>query len=159
MGKFYEQLLKELTPLARQLAWLHTAPTPKQTATANVSQPMTRLQTLRAQDAQPDIPAAGLGAYLMGHLFDAGPVVSTGQGAAALNWRDLAAWQSGTGIELQPWEARIVRALSQAYLNSAIAANNPDCPAPYAEAPKPDQRAHVANTLRSIFGSLKTKAA
>lgn len=117
---------------------------------------MTRLQTLRAQDTQPDLPTVGHdGAYLVGYLFDAGPLVSTGQGSAALSWRDLAAWQSNTGIELQPWEARIVRALSMGYFNSSIAANHPDCPAPYAEQPAPDQRAHVANTLRSIFGSLK----
>ena len=130
MGKFYEQLLEELTVYTRQIAWLHTAPNPKQAATHEPTDPpMTRLQTLRAQDAQPDIPAAGPGAYLVDHLFDAGPLVSTGQGSAALSWRDMAAWQSGTGIELQPWEARIVRALSHVYLSSAIAAKSPDCPA------------------------------
>jgi hypothetical protein len=116
---------------------------------------MTRLQTLRAQDAQPDIPPAGLGAYLLEHLFDAGPIVNTAQGSAALGWQDLQAWQHGTGIELQPWEARIVRALSHAYLGSAVAARAPDCPAPYTEAPTPDQRTHVANTLRSIFSAFK----
>lgn len=155
MGKFYEQLLEELTVFTRQIAWLHTAPNPKQAATIDhVDPPMTRLQTLRAQDAQPDIPAAGPGAYLVGYLFDAGPLVSTGQGSAALSWRDMEAWQSGTGIELQPWEARIVRALSHTYLSSAIAAKNPDCPAPYAEAPAPDQRERISNALRSIFGSV-----
>lgn len=161
MGKFYEQLLEELTVYTRQIAWLHTAPNPKQDAantTNHVDPPMTRLQTLRAQDAQPDIPAAGPGAYLVDHLFDAGPLVSTGQGSAALSWRDMAAWQSGTGIELQPWEARIVRALSHVYLSSAIAAKSPDCPAPYAEAPAPDQRTRVANSLRAIFGGLQNKA-
>jgi hypothetical protein len=155
LGKFYEQLLEELTVYTRQIAWLHTAPNPKQdaaTTTNHVDPPMTRLETLRAQDAQPDIPAAGPGAYLVDYLFDAGPLVSTGQGSAALSWRDMAAWQSGTGIELQPWEARIVRALSHVYLSSSIAAKHPDCPAPYAEAPAPDQRTRVANTIRSIFG-------
>lgn len=113
---------------------------------------MTRLQTLRAKETQPDLPPAGLGAYLLDHLFDAGPLVSTGQGSAALSWRDMAAWQSGTGIDLQPWEARIVRALSHVYLSSATAAKHPDCPAPYAEAPAPDERARVANTIRAFFG-------
>ena len=157
MGKFYEQLLEELTVYTRQIALLHTAPNPKQAATNEpIDQPMTRLQTLRDQNTQPDLPPVGLGAYLLEHLFDAGPLISTGQGSAALNWRDLAAWQVGTGIELQPWEARIVRALSHVYLGSATAAKHPDCPAPYAEAPAPDQRTRVANSLRAIFASFKT---
>jgi len=116
---------------------------------------MTRLQTLRANDAQPDIPPAGLGAYLVQYLFDAGPVAHAGQGAVPLGWQDLQAWQQGTGIELQPWEARIVRTLSHAFVASSIAARAPDCPAPYTEAPTPDQRTHVANTLRSIFSAFK----
>ena len=103
----------------------------------------------------PDIPPAGLGAYLVDYLFDAGPVVHTAGGSAPLGWQDLQAWQHGTGRELQPWEARIVRALSHAFLSSAIAAKAPDCPAPYTEEPTPDQRTVVANTLRSIFSAFK----
>lgn len=119
---------------------------------------MTRLQTLRAQDAQPDIPAAGPGAYLVGYLFDAGPIVNSSGSSAPLSWQDLSAWSSGTGIELQPWEARTLRTLSRAYLHSATAAQSPNCPAPYAEQPTPDQRTVVANSLRSIFGALKANA-
>lgn len=119
---------------------------------------MTRLQTLRQNDDQPDMPDAGAAQYLLGYLFDAGPLVNTVGGSAPLNWQDLRAWQSGTGIELQPWESRTLRTLSQTYLYASIEAKSPDCPAPYTEQPTPDQREHVATALRSIFGQLKKVA-
>ena len=119
---------------------------------------MTRLQTLRQTDAQPDMPDAGAAQYLLGYLFDAGPFVNVAGGSAPLNWQDLRAWQSGTGIELQPWEARALRGLSQIYLRASVEAQAPDCPAPYTEQPTPDQREHVASALRSIFGNLKKAA-
>ncbi len=119
---------------------------------------MTRLQTLRQNDAQPDMPDAGAAQYLLAYLFDADPFINGAGGSAALNWQDLSAWQSGTGIELQPWEARALRTLSQTYLRASVEAQSPDCPAPYTEQPTPDQRDNVVTALRSIFGNLKKAA-
>ena len=119
---------------------------------------MSRLQTLRQNDAQPDMPEAGAAQYLLAYLFDAGPLVNSANGSAALSWQDLSAWQIGTGVELQAWESRAIRKLSQVYLRASIDAQAPDCPAPYTEQPTPDQREHIASALRSIFGQLKKAA-
>lgn len=116
---------------------------------------MTRLQTLQAQDATPDLPALGLASHLVGYLFDAGPVSSGAMGAVPLGWSDLQHWQSATGIELQTWEARALRRLSQEYLSSSTDAQETDCPAPWSNAPTVEQRTHISNALRNIFGGLR----
>lgn len=116
---------------------------------------MTRLQTLQAQDATPDLPALGLASHLVGYLFDAGPVSSGSMGAVPLGWSDLQHWQSATGIELQTWEARALRRLSQEYLSSSTDAQETDCPAPWSNAPTIEQRTHISNALRNIFCGLR----
>jgi hypothetical protein len=116
---------------------------------------MTRLQTLREKGLQPDLPSAGLAAYLVDYLFEAGPVVSNAMGAQPLGWPDLAAWQQGTGIELQPWEARALRHLSTVYLASAQAAQAHDCPPPWSCDPDPDRRDLIGNALKNIFQGLR----
>ena len=116
---------------------------------------MTRLQTLRDQGMQPDLPNAGLAAYLVDYLFEAGPVVSNAMGTQPLGWPELAAWQQGTGIELQPWEARALKILSTAYLASAQAAQAYDCPPPWSTKPVPEARDRISNALKNIFQGLR----
>lgn len=67
-------------------------------------------------------------------LFDMGPVLSGGMGMSRLEWRDIRAWQDQMGIELAPWEARLIRALSGTYLSMAMDAKDETCPAPYTNA-------------------------
>jgi hypothetical protein len=61
-------------------------------------------------------------------MFDAGPYGADGGG---LGWRDLEAWQRNVGIELEPWEGRLLRRLSGEYASMRHKAEKPDCPAPY----------------------------
>lgn len=64
-------------------------------------------------------------------LREIGPTVSGAMGEAAIGWQDLAAWEHLTGIELDAWEARTIRSLSQEYLAQRHAATEPACPPPY----------------------------
>lgn len=52
-------------------------------------------------------------------------------GEGAVTWQDMAAWERITGIELEPWEARAIRAMSVAFRSEQYAARKKDCPAPY----------------------------
>ncbi|CAD7335322.1 hypothetical protein FIM10_02160 [Sphingomonadales bacterium 56] len=94
--------------------------------------------------------------YLTEWLFDAGPSSPAGMGDAVLGWTDLHAWQSITGIELQPWEARTLRRLSRDYLNQLHEAKKPGCSAPYDEAEQQAQnRDRVADQFKAMVAGFR----
>lgn len=68
--------------------------------------------------------------YLTDWLFEIGPMT----GGDVIGWLDLTAWQRITGIELTPWEARLIRRLSGEYALECLAARKPDRLMPYSGA-------------------------
>lgn len=85
---------------------------------------------MRSSGVEPELPD-NLAPHLTEWLFEIGPTVPGGMGATVIGWRDLEAWQTIMGIELSPWEARLLRKLSGVYLMQAAASEKPECPAPY----------------------------
>jgi len=73
--------------------------------------------------------------YLIEYLFDVGPVTHGGMGDAPLSHLELNAWQQNIGIELQPWEVRVMHRLSLEYLSESQKATAYDAPAPWTDAP------------------------
>ena len=73
---------------------------------------------------------------------------------AALGYRDLAAWQSVTGLELMPWEAAALRKMSQSYLAERLAATDAARPAPFSIT-RVEAREAVDDRIRAMFGNLK----
>lgn len=71
--------------------------------------------------------------YLTDWWQEIGPVSGGGMGEAPIGWQDIAAWERLTGIELEPWEARVIRRMSGAWLNERESARKPGCPPPYSE--------------------------
>ena len=156
MVKFYERAAEQLSGYIKQVAWLNTAPNPPpsaKTSQATSNKTMTRLQQLEANARTPELPDAGPGAYLVGYLFDAGPVGQGGMGPATISHNEIAAWQNNTGIELTAWEARTLRALSADYIAASKDAQAHDAPPPYTAEPEPEHRAAVANQVRGIFAA------
>lgn len=94
-------------------------------------------------------------------LIEIGPSVAGSMGEAPISWGDITAWQQNTGIELDPWEARTIRRLSQVFVSQRYDAEKPDCPAPY-RGPI-DQvvatRADVASRVKAMFGIKPKKVA
>lgn len=68
--------------------------------------------------------------YITDWLFEIGPVAAGAMGPVPIGWQDMAAWERLTGNELDPWEARTIRRLSQAYVAQAYEAENLNCPEP-----------------------------
>jgi hypothetical protein len=81
------------------------------------------------------------GAYLLAHLMEAGPVMSGGMGPAPLTFAELRAWQDMVGVELQPWEAKLMRKLSVEFASESQQATAHDRPAPWSERAAPDREA------------------
>lgn len=73
--------------------------------------------------------------------------MSTGMGPGPITWQELRAWQDGTGVELQPWEARLLINLSREFAGESVAALQADRPAPYQAQPGDGRRAQIAKNL------------
>jgi len=69
--------------------------------------------------------------YIVAYLIEMG----VSQGENALTWQEIESWQRQCGVELQPWEARFVKRLSEAYLSESHTARDPDAEAPWSDAP------------------------
>lgn len=79
----------------------------------------------------PEFPPLEAAAYLVEHLWEVGPTMAAGAGVGPITFQELQSWQAQIGIELAPWEVRILRQLSFDYLDELRKAEKPDCPPPY----------------------------
>lgn len=99
--------------------------------------------------AYPENPAR----YLTDWLFDVGPVVAGGMGEAPIAYTDLQAWESISGVQLLPWEARTLRALSVDFVAERSRAREV-CPPPYSRFGGAE-RAALDDKIKSMFGRMK----
>ena len=109
---------------------------------------------MSAEGIIPMMPPLPEGLPYIDWLMDAGPIESAAAGSSAIGWRTLQAWQEGTGIALEPWEARLLRRLSGDWLREAERARKPDCPAPWTGEPIEINREAVAKKVGLAFASL-----
>lgn len=72
-------------------------------------------------------------------------------GAVPLSHAEIEAWQRNTGNELQPWEVRLLRALSAAYITAGRDAEKPNCPPPWQPPIEIEQRKTVAKHIRNVL--------
>lgn len=106
----------------------------------------------------PPVPA---GDWLLGWLFQAGPLASDGMGARGLSWPELAAWRKCTQVLITPWEMQALHRMSASYAGAYHAAEKPDCPA-YWLSPELTQlnvsKSEAAGQqLKSVFGAMAKK--
>lgn len=72
---------------------------------------------------------------LLGYLFEVGPTIPAGMGEGPVTHSEIDAWQNNTGIQLNAWESRTLRRLSQDYAGQSHKSTARDCPAPWLDAP------------------------
>lgn len=102
----------------------------------------------------PDLPP-NPAPYLTDWLFEIGPIASNGMGSSAIGWPDIAAWQMLKAVELFPWEAKVLRQLSAAFLGMMQDAKDPSCPAPFLSTETMERnREAVSNQLRIGFKAM-----
>jgi hypothetical protein len=69
--------------------------------------------------------------HIVDRLTEIGLTGSDGMSAKPLSWGEIAAWQTNTMIRLSPWEARLIRSLSAAYVAESRRAEDETCPPPW----------------------------
>jgi hypothetical protein len=153
VGEFQQGLAEALSPYVRALAWWHAIPQPPP---SNLKDPPKRLSARVSRwqmrvDAgeEPDLPDIDPEShFLIEYLLDAGPVSGGSNGAAALSWGELQAWQAGSGVSLPPWQLRLLRRLSGEYLSESFRAEAHDAPPPWE---READRARIAKHIRKIL--------
>ena len=92
--------------------------------------------------------------YIIEWLFDVGPGMSFGMGLCPLTYQEINAW--ALGIDINPWERKILKNLSSEYVSWSNQATKEDCPIPYAEteAPTEEKAAAITNGLADGFRSI-----
>lgn len=94
--------------------------------------------------AMPEVRAR----YMLVYLLEIGPMMA----GSAVSQQEIAAWQSNTGIALDAWESRFLRALSSEYASELIRAEAPARVSPWERT----RLVMVANSLKdSIMGLTK----
>ena len=152
MGKFYERVYQELSLYVRQAAWLNATPE-RAASDRSGGKAVSRLEKLRSNqgdDWEPDMPPLDAGAFLLGVLFEVGPVLSGAMGPAPLSHSELRAWMDNCGVELQPWEARALRRLSIDYLVESNTAEKADAPAPWGDVGRLFNAANLRDMVRGL---------
>lgn len=92
---------------------------------------LTRREQLEREGwKNPEMPEQHCG-YLLAYLIEMG--VADGEGP--LSYGEIESWQRQSGIELEAWESRTVRGLSDAYVRESHKARKRDAEPPWADAP------------------------
>jgi hypothetical protein len=157
LGKFYEGLAEELTLHVRQIAWLTAtpmAPTSKKGAVrpAEDDAPSpTRAEAREKAGLSVELPPITAGSHLVGYLWEVGPNMAAGMGAAPVSWTELQAWQDQAGHRLSPWEVRTLRALSAAYVSESHRASKAGCLPPWTSDIEQKEREVVSRHIRNVL--------
>jgi hypothetical protein len=77
--------------------------------------------------------------YILEYLFEIG--ISIGE--HAITFSEIESWQRLSGIELQPFEARFIKKLSEAYLSASREAADKDAESPWQDAPAYMSKAYL----------------
>lgn len=94
--------------------------------------------------------------YLVLLFYELGICEQGDNGAKAVSWKELEAWQENTARKLSPWEVVMIKDMSRAYVNEYYAASDKLRPAPYTDVEMTvEKRNLVADKFKSWKASIK----
>jgi hypothetical protein len=112
---------------ARHAAWLNAIPHDKNKPITERKDTRTRLERLEASGSQQvNMPELELAGYIAELAVEIGFARST-----PLDWSELKAYSEMTGIYLTPWESKVIRQMSLAYVGQAAVSSDQECLPPY----------------------------
>jgi hypothetical protein len=135
----------------RQLGWLAATPTVEPKRGAKPGRSLSRLERIKQAKIEPPIPDNPM-PFIIDRLMEIGPTETAGMGRAPISWQSIQAWRVETGVRMNPWQSRLLRRLSAAYLVEMQAAENPDRPAPFVTPDLNFARIEEEAQLRDVLG-------
>jgi hypothetical protein len=120
------------------MAWLHATPKPpegtKRAENTKSAIKLSRHDQMKKAGITPKMPPNPM-PHMIERLVEIGLTESNGMGAVPIGWATIDAWQRCTGIELDPWEAKLLRRLSAAYVVESRRAEDETCSPPFHTGP------------------------
>lgn len=140
------------------MAWLHAVPRPPEgsrraeiAAKGDQEPKLSRLDRLKKDGVQPELPPNPL-PHVVNRLIEISLAEAAGMGIGPVSWLMIHAWQQVTGIELGPWEGRIIRRLSLAYVAEGRKAESENCPPPFHTQVTEREKVTELATLQMVLG-------
>lgn len=90
--------------------------------------------------------------HMVERWTEIGMTGSNGMSATPLSWAEISAWQANTCIRLSPWEARMIRALSLAYIGQSRISEEETCPPPWRGMVTEAEKATEVAVLDAVLG-------
>lgn len=115
---------------------------------------LSRREKIEEKDGLIKMPEVVCGEHLIKHLFEIGPTMQAGLGGAPISFQEIKAWQEVTKINLNGWEARILKRLSNDYLIESQKARDSDYPAPYMPEENQPSKAEIASSMKESMKKL-----
>ncbi len=117
------------------MAWLQATPKPDPRRFPNGKVPPTlklvsRHERMKSDGITPQMPP-NPAPHIIDRLIEIGLTEAAGMAAGPLSWQEIDAWCNRTGVDLPPWEARLIRRLSSEYLSESRKAEDENCPPPW----------------------------
>lgn len=136
------------------MAWLHAVPQPPEgssRAKAGKRNTVSRLDQMKANGVRPQMPPNPMPG-IIARFIEIGITGAGGMGPRPLTWLEIDAWSHGTAVELSPWEFRLIRHLSIAYLGELGKAESENHPAPWRGVVTTRDAAAETQSLRAVLG-------
>lgn len=90
--------------------------------------------------------------HIIARLLEIGLTEAAGMGAGPVSWQAIDAWCNRTGVDLLPWEAKLIRSLSVAYVAEGRNAESENCPPPWRASVTDREREVELARLRAVLG-------
>lgn len=137
------------------MAWLNTTPKPGERtkrAKLNIETPkMTRAERMKKDGVAVPMPPNPL-PHVVDRLIEIGLTEAAGMGAGPVSWQTMDAWANRTSVDIEPWEARLIRRLSVEYVAEQRRAESENCPAPWRWQVTEAEKAAAQRELESVLG-------
>lgn len=137
------------------MAWLNATPKPDERSGRGKAdrepRRLSRVDQMKRDGVKPQLPPNPM-PHIVNRLVEIGLTGSTGMGPVPLSWLELDAWCRRTNVDLIPWEARLIRELSSAYIAEGRRAESENCPAPWRAAVSRRELEAAEDRLRMVLG-------
>lgn len=112
----------------RHLGWLHATPKGSEKSRLASYHEISEEHPLLEM---PDVESDHAAGYLIGLLYEAGLMSSSGMGPVPISWSEISAWLSATELSLSIWDKLTIKQLSEEYVASLLSSTEPNKQAPY----------------------------
>ena len=152
--KFFGDLFGDLMLYARQIAWWNATPKRRDKLGKTEKEIVLPIRAQQAQDKgdvpyYPPIPSEV--SYLLSHLEGLGFSEVGMAGPVPLSWQEIAAWSHLQGVELNPWEATVLRSMSEQFVRELAEAENHLRPPPWSPEPEQIDQQELAQRIKDVL--------